>query len=104
MSYGSVNAQISHKKAINWSGLKVGNISKKTRRSWYQSKAEVHIWIHVKFEGRLSIPFRRKTRCKKNGTFSKRVPCPFSNSRKNENYKPYRLEFSATGLSLALQA
>jgi hypothetical protein len=29
MSYGLVNAQISRKKATDWSGLKVGNISKK---------------------------------------------------------------------------
>jgi hypothetical protein len=74
---GSVNAKRSRKKATDWSGLKVGNISKKPRRSWYQSKEETHIWVHVKFEGRLLIPFRRKKRCKKMQLFPRGFPVLF---------------------------
>jgi hypothetical protein len=40
-------------------------------RSRYQSIDEKHIQVHVKFENRLSIPFARKSRSKKSGTFSK---------------------------------
>jgi hypothetical protein len=45
------------------SGLKTVNISKETRRTLYHSRDERHILVHVKFEGRLSIPFRREKRC-----------------------------------------
>jgi hypothetical protein len=43
MSYGSMNAQISCRKATDWSGSKVGKSSKKTERSWYQSIGKKHI-------------------------------------------------------------
>jgi hypothetical protein len=41
-----------------------------TTHSRYQSIDETHIYVHVKFESRLLIPFRRKMRCKKSGALS----------------------------------
>jgi hypothetical protein len=43
MFYGAVSARISRKKATSWSGLKIVNISKETRRTLYQSKDERHV-------------------------------------------------------------
>jgi hypothetical protein len=51
------------------SGTKKDNSSTEIRRSWYQSIDKKHIWVNVKFGGRLSIPFRRKKRFKKVGLF-----------------------------------
>jgi hypothetical protein len=81
MSYTAVKAKKSPPKATDWSGFKKGNLLKKTQLSWYQSIAKKHLWIHVKFDGGLSIPFTRKIESKKNGTFSKGVVCPFSKWR-----------------------
>jgi hypothetical protein len=50
----------------------VGILPEKTRLSWYQSIAKKkYLWIHVIFDGGLSIPFTRKSGSKRNGTFSK---------------------------------
>jgi hypothetical protein len=42
-----------------------------TRRSWYQSIDQKHLWVYVKSDGELSIPFARKWKSKKSGAFSK---------------------------------
>jgi hypothetical protein len=63
-------------KATDWSGIKNGNSSKETGLSWYPSIDEKHIWVYVKFDGRLSIPFREKKEVpnKKVGLFPRFVP------------------------------
>jgi hypothetical protein len=38
---------------------------------WYHSIDEKRIWVHVKFDGGLSIPFARKLRYKKVGLFTR---------------------------------
>jgi hypothetical protein len=96
-----VNAEIDPKKVTDWSSTKISNISKQTMRSWYQSIDKKQIQVPVKFEGGLSIQIWRKTRYKKNQTFSKGVPCPFF---KSWSMKIHRLEFSLMGLNLALSA
>jgi hypothetical protein len=42
---------------------------KKIRLSWYQPIDKNDLCFYVKFENRLSIPFARKMRSKKSGTF-----------------------------------
>jgi hypothetical protein len=58
-------AASSPRKATNWSGIKNDKSSKETRLPWYQSVDEKHIWVYVKFEVGLSIPFARKMGFKK---------------------------------------
>jgi hypothetical protein len=71
MSYASVKAKKSLQKATDWSGINKENSLKETQFSWYQSIDKKHLWVHVKFDGGLSIPLARKSRFKKSETFSK---------------------------------
>jgi hypothetical protein len=65
------------KKATDWSGIKKDNLLEDIQLSWCQSIDKKHIWIYIKFDGGLSIPFARqlfarKLRLKKSGTFDGR--------------------------------
>jgi hypothetical protein len=52
-------------KVTQWSGVKNGKSSKKTKLSSYQSIDKNHFKVHVKFEVVSSIPFTRKINFKK---------------------------------------
>jgi hypothetical protein len=79
LTYADVNTEKSPQKATDWSGIKIGSLLKQSQRSWYQSIDEKHIQVHVKFESWLSIPFRKKMKCKKSGSFSMRWSVLFPN-------------------------
>jgi hypothetical protein len=66
-----VKAKKSSQKATDWSSIKKESSLKETQRSWYQAIDKKHLCVYVKFDGGLSIPFARKPRSKKSGTFSK---------------------------------
>jgi hypothetical protein len=57
-----VNATKGLKKATVWIVIKIGNSLKEIRHSWYQSIDKKHLWVHVKFECGLLIPFTKKKR------------------------------------------
>jgi hypothetical protein len=69
MSNGFMNATISLEKANDWSGTKIVFLCNEATHSCYQSIDNKHIQICVKFENRLSIPYRRKMRSKREGVF-----------------------------------
>jgi hypothetical protein len=73
-----VNVERSPQKATDWSGIKRESSLKETQHCWYQSIDKKHLWVYVKFDGRLSIPLARKLRFKKSETFSKGMVCLFS--------------------------
>jgi hypothetical protein len=69
VSYTAVNAKRSTKKRLIGAVSKMASHPGESKLSWYQSIDTRHLWVYVKFEGGLSIPFARKLRFKKSETF-----------------------------------
>jgi hypothetical protein len=63
----------SPQKATDWSGIKIGNLSKKIRLAGYQSIDKKHFFVCVKFEVGSFIPFTRKMSSKKVRLFPRPV-------------------------------
>jgi hypothetical protein len=72
----SWNAKRNLTKSDYWSGIKKDNLLKETQLSWYQSIDNKYLWVYVKFDGGLFIPFARQLKSKKSGNFSRGMDHP----------------------------
>jgi hypothetical protein len=77
MLYAAVSATRNLKKATNRSDTQNGKSSKGIKLSWYQSIDKNHLCFYVKFKSRIFIPFAKKMRFKKRGTWPKGMGLSF---------------------------